>query len=342
MLEDKFFRLFIGIAAIFGAVFLGGCDRPHSEEMGKGHEAPQVQPPAVVTEELPAVRQAVKFAGIATVLNPDGLLQLDADIRAATVAANFSHGQLDRFRSSTMLSKQMVATAVRQEGLDASQLKLLQMRLRQSWGDQAPFLNEEARQALMIAIANGSRAILRIDFPDAPPQMPVNVTVAPLRGGPATKVEALWVAPSGNLAMPGVSYFALVEAGPGLRAGDRGRAAADSAEMPAGVVIPSSSLVVYAGKSWCYVEAAPGKYERRVVPLDAPVDQGYLVQSGFDPGARVVVKGAAVLLAREAAPGSFDDDDDDGGAQDASPSARLPTSPAPIAQYRSDAASDPD
>jgi hypothetical protein len=212
-----------------------------------------------------------------------------------------------------MLSKQMLESAVRQEGIDASQLKLLSTRLRQSWGDKAPFLNVDARQTLMADIAGGSRGVLRLDFPDMTADIPKNVYVVPLRGGPETKVDTLWPAPSGNLAMPGVSFFGLIEAGPGLRAGDRARVIASNPEKLTGVVIPSAALVVYGGKSWCYVEAGPKKYERKVVSLDAPVDDGFLVRSGFDPGTRVVVKGASILLAREAAPGSFDDDDDDGG-----------------------------
>ncbi|HVX35607.1 MAG TPA: hypothetical protein VHC71_05245 [Hyphomicrobium sp.] len=327
-------------ALLVGSVFLAGCNAPHSEEAEDQNAAAEVAPP-VTTAALAISNEAVKIEGFATVLNPDALLQLDADIRSATVSANFSRGQLERFRTSTMLSKQMVATAVRQEGIDASQLKLLSTRLRQSWGDKAPFLNADARQTLVTNIANGSRAILRIDFPDATTDVPQNVRVVPLRGGPETRVDTLWAAPSGNLAMPGVSYFGLIDAGPGLRAGDRGRVIADRVEKP-GVVIPSSALVVYASKSWCYVETAPGKYERKLVSLDAPVDDGYLVKRDFEPGMRVVVKGASILLAREAAPGSFDDDDDDGGSQPAAPAAKVKASATPVAQNHAETNGDPD
>ena len=308
------FAATISAALLIGSVVcLGGCNAPHSEEAEERNNVPDVVPPPVHTITLAASNEPVKLEGIATVLNPDALLQLDADIRSATVAANFSHGQFERFKASTMLSRQTLENAARQEGIDASQLKLLLTRLQQSWGDKAPFLNVEARQTLMADIANGSRAVLRLDFSDMAADVPQNVRVVPLRGGSETKVDALWAAPSGNLAMPGVSFFGLINAGPGLRAGDRARVIADSPEKLAGVVIPSAALVVYGSKSWCYVETAPGKYERKLVSLEAPVDEGFFVKSGFDPGTRVVVKGASVLLAREAAPGSFDDDDDDAG-----------------------------
>jgi hypothetical protein len=112
--------------------------------------------------------------------------------------------------------------------------------------------------------------------------------------------------------MPGVSFFGLIPAGPGLRAGDRARVVADNQQQHPGVVIPNAAIVVYASKSWCYVESGPHKYERKLVSLEAPVEDGFLVHSGFAPGDHVVVRGASTLLAREAEPGSLDDDDDDG------------------------------
>ncbi len=326
-------------ALLVGSAFLAGCNAPHSEEIEGGAKTSEVAPlPPVRTITLTTSNEAVKLEGIATVLNPDVLLQLDADIRSAAIAANFSRGQLERFKAATMLSRQTLESAVRQAGIDASQSKLLSTRLRQSWGDQAPFLNVDARQALMAEIASGTRAILRIDFPDTTANGPRNVRVVPLRGGPETKVDTFWPAPSGNLAMPGVSYFGLIDAGPGLRTGDRARVIADSTAKPTGVVIPSAALVVYGSKSWCYVETSPGKYERKPVSLEAPVDDGYLVKSGFEPGTRVVVKGASILLAREAMPGGYDDDDDDGPpAPSAKPSAT------PVAQnHTGTTAGDPD
>ena len=327
------------LAALIGALLLAGCNAPHSEEtvnQGEAHDAPLV----IETVALKATDDAAKLEGVATILNPDALLQLDADIRSATVAAEFSRGQLERFRTSTLLSKQMVENAVRQEGIDASQLKLLLARLQQNWGDAAPFLSVDARQKLIAEIGSGVRAIARFDFPDLAGGQPHNVRVIPLRGGAEVKVNSFWPAPSGNLAMPGVSFFGLIPAGPGLRAGDRARLIADNPESRPGVVIPNAAIVVFASQSWCYVETAPQRYERRPVPLEVPVDTGYLVHSGFEPGTRVVVRGASVLLAREAEPGGLDDDDD--GAQEKPPQPPKPEASAAIQPARTATRSDPD
>jgi hypothetical protein len=98
-------------------------------------------------------------------------------------------------------------------------------------------------------------------------------------------------------------------AGPGLRPGDRAKITAERSAPLAGVVVPASAVVVFAGESWCYVEKQPGQFERKQVSLTTPVDAGYLTDS-FAAGTKVVVHGASALLSREAEPGAYDDDDD--------------------------------
>lgn len=323
------------IAAIIGAVALAGCEAPHSQEAAE-QEQPQDLSRIVKTVELTSSHEAEKLEGVATILNPDPLLQLDGDIRSAEVAEDFSSGQLVRFRRATMLSQQMVAKAEQQAALDAAHLKLLERRLRQTWGDSAPFLDAAARQKLIADISAGKAAIVRFDFPNLTGGTPRNVRVVPLHGGSETAVETLWPAPTGNLAMPGVSFFGIIPAGPGLRAGDRARLIADNPESHPGVVIPNSAIVVYASQSWCYVETGKGKYERMPVILDYPVDGGYLARTGFEPGMRVVVRGASVLLSREAEPGDYDDDDDGGGSADARSTAPKATESASIRTGRAE------
>ena len=326
------------ISALIVTVFLVGCNAPHSQEAGNAERAPD---PPVRTVELTASHDAVKLEGVATILNMDALLQLDGDIRSAKVAADFSSGQLGRFRLSTMLSRQTLDNAERQAGIDASQLKLLETRLRQTWGEEAPFLKTDARQNLIAEISGGARAIVRFDFPDLASGQPRNVRVIPLRGGSETPVGTLWPAPSGNLAMPGVSFFGLIPAGPGLRPGDRARLIAESPDSHPGVVIPSAAIVVFASQSWCYVETGDKTYQRKAVSLDYPVDGGYLVRTGFVPGDRVVVRGASVLLSREAEPG--DESDDEDAPAPAGSSAPRPGASAAVQPDRSAAPrSDPD
>ncbi len=215
------------------------------------------------------------------------------------IASEFSKSQLNRadtlMKTSVAVSKQTYENAQRQSESDITRLHLLEFRLRQVWGDDAPFLTTESRRQLVGELSAGTRALVRIDFPDSYGSAPRNIRVSPLSGGAETPVETVWVAPAGNQSMPGVSYFGLIPAGPGLRHGDRARVVADAASERAGLVIPSSAIIVYASEAWCFVETEPQKFERRPVPLDYPVDDGYLVTAGFEAGNKIVVRGASTL-----------------------------------------------
>ncbi len=304
---------------------VGACEAPLSKETAEPGETAKPPPAVVRTLALEPASGTHMTHGVANVLNPDPLVQLDADLRAAAIAAEFSKGQAERFRSTTALSRQTVENAERQAALEASQVSLLEARLRQTWGEDAPFIRPEERQRILATLTSGAEALVRLDFPHSSADGLRNVRVSPLAGGETTPVTRFWVAPSGNLSMPGSSYFALVPAGPGLRPGDRARLTADIGSERTGVIVPSSAIVVFASQSWCYVETGPQEFKREPVSLEFPLAEGYLVAEGFAPGTKVVVRGASTLLSREAAP-NFVGDDDDGGAP-AAPVARAEPAP---------------
>ena len=67
-----------------------------------------------------------------------------------------------------------------------------------------------------------------------------NVRIPPLGAGEEITVSTIWQAPSGNLAMPGSSFFGLMPAGPGLRPGDRAKITAERSAL-IGVVVPAAA-----------------------------------------------------------------------------------------------------
>lgn len=299
------------LSVAVAGVCAAACDRPGSKP---DREAPaaEVPPPAVKSAEVQLFKGGLSIEGVATVLSPDALIQLDSEIKAAEIALEFSKGQFERYKQTKSLSQQTIAVAEKQALTDETQLKLLQNRLAPAWGQGAPFSAPAARALLIRELAEGTKVLVRLDFPETPPASPRNARVLALQGGPARPVLNMWEAPSGNQSLPGTSYFALIESAPALKPGDRARLIADRDESATGTVIPSAAIVVYSGQAWCYVETGPDKYERRTVSLEHPVEDGFLVREGFPAGTHVVVKGASLLLAREAGPGDLDDDD--GGA----------------------------
>lgn len=286
-----------------------GCDGPKADAHAEADEAQSYTPVAV---EVAASEQALKLDGIATLINPDALAQLDADMRSAEIAANFSRRAFDRYKVTKSLPQHFVDNSERQARTDQTQLALLQLKLRNAWGDTAPFLDGQQREKLVAELSTGKTSLVRLDFPRSVERDPKNVRVVPLAGGEETSVTSVWQAPSGNLSMPGTSFFALMPTGPGLRPGDRAKVIAHSEASTSGVVIPASAIVVHAGQSWCYLETKAGEFERKAVSLGMPLADGYLV-SDIAPGAKVVAHGASVLLSREADPSAGDDDDDDDG-----------------------------
>jgi hypothetical protein len=317
----------LAIPVLIVALIVGAYERPHSEEAAKAKD--QSEPLSVAqTQELKAAAGSNHLNGVATILNPDTLLQINADLKSIGIAAGFSKGTAERYKSARALSRQTVENAERQAGTDATQKALLETRLKHTWGEKSPFMDAERREELIADLSASTQAIVRLDFPDIAGGPPRNVRVAPLSGGDGVSVKTMWVAPTGNLSMPGVSYLGLIDAGPGLRPGDRAKVTADGSLSRSGVIIPSSAIVVFAGQSWCFVETTPKKFERRAVTLDLPVDDGFLVNSGFSVGQHVVVRGASLLLSREAGP-SEDDEDDGAAKKPAESDADKKSAPAP-------------
>ena len=284
---------------------LAACDEPRSAAYSPERDN-NFEP---VAAELQSVQLAQKIDGIATLVSPDALTLLNAEIRAAEIALGFSQRSLDRYKGVRTLGEQRVDNAERQASTDATQVALLKLRLRNAWGDSAPFLAPAHRDQLVDELASGKTTIVRLDFPRSVDRNLRNVRITPLGGGEEIAVSRIWQAPSGNLAMPGSSFFGLMPAGPGLRPGDRAKITAERSAPLVGVVVPTSAVVVFAGESWCFVERQPDQFQRQKVSLATPVDGGYLTDN-FAAGTKVVVRGASVLLSREADPGSFDDDDD--------------------------------
>jgi hypothetical protein len=293
----------IALASLLG---LAACDEPRSEAYSPEHES-NFKP---VTAAVVPAEMASKITGIATLLSPDALTQLNAEIRAAEIAWGFSRRTVERFKGTTSLGEHRLDNAERQAATDGTQVALLELKLRNTWGDTAPFLIADNRQQLVDELSLGKTTLVRVDFPRSDEREPKNVRITPLGGGEETALTSVWPAPSGNLAMPGTSFFGIMPTGPGLRPGDRAKVNAERSETTAGVIVPASAVVVSAGDSWCYIETEAGKFERKRITLATPVSDGYVTKE-FAPGTKVVVEGASALLAREADPAAFDDDDDD-------------------------------
>lgn len=100
-----------------------------------------------------------------------------------------------------------------------------------------------------------------------------------------------------RLQAPSLLY--IVPAHPGLIPGINRSVFLPSGPVRTGTVIPSSGVVWWQGKAWCYVEESSGKFTRTAVATSNPVVSGWFVTEEIAPGARVVTSGAQILLSEE-------------------------------------------
>jgi multidrug efflux pump subunit AcrA (membrane-fusion protein) len=67
----------------------------------------------------------------------------------------------------------------------------------------------------------------------------------------------------------------------------------------AGVRVPAAAVVQWNGFAWVYQETSPGRYTRRRIETDRPMDSAWFVADVLQPGDGVVVRGAQALLSEE-------------------------------------------
>lgn len=275
-------------------------------------DAPTQQRIGITTRAVQGVQHRAEAEGLGQVMGLDALAQTDAELTGAEAAVRSSDAALARARglyeADTSVSRQVLEGAERQATTDSVQLALARRKSIAIWGRDAPWVRAAQRTALLAKISAGTSAIVRATFP---------ADTASGSGG-ALRVEALdgtsdhhswtatsaWAAPA-DPAIPGRSYYLLINDAQDLTPGQRVRVFLSVGPGQPGVVVPAAALIIAGGDTWLYVEEKSGAFVRRAVALSAPVGDGYFT-AAVHPGERVVVQGAGALLAREAGTGSGD------------------------------------
>ena len=141
----------------------------------------------------------------------------------------------------------------------------------------------------------------------------VHVTLAPdasMTSPPATvrleardgqPVAARYVSRSSRTdpRIQGLSFFYVAPArGSGLLSGMNVTAYLAAGPQARGTLVPSSAVVWWQGRAWVYLADGRHRFGRRTITTDAPVTGGFLV-ADLPPTARVVVRGAQMLLSEE-------------------------------------------
>jgi len=250
----------------------------------------------------------------ARVLDPGPLIQLDADLTAASASLAASRAEATRTRKlyaqDRTASARAVETADAQAQADQQRVSGAQRRLLLEWGDGVAGLPARRRAALLNDLAHVRSELVRVELP---PEAPVPAVRAVVRlqssaAAPVMQARVLGMLPVADPRLQTRGLLAeLTGAQATLAVGQMLSAQLPAAAAAPGVVLPRGALLRKDSQVWAYVQTAPTTFVRREVTGYRPLAAGWFVSGGFAPGERVVTAGAAALLGVEApAAGSGD------------------------------------
>lgn len=297
--------------------------KDHDDDKG-GDKDTVVLPPemakrlGVITAQVQAVTFTPHAEGFGVVLGHDSIAQIAADIETARAAIKQSQAALVRARQLAngpgALGVDAVENATKQTAADQASLTLAERKLTATLGLKFPRQGADTDEAVLTSLANGTFKLARVTFPlgamtGATPRelrlLPLESGSAdPANGASVWTADTVWDAPQ-DPTLPGRSLFALLRTAD-IPEGVRLQALPVSGSGGiAGVLVPSSAVVVSEGQYWCYLRKSADGFTRAPITVDRPLAQGYFVPADrIAPGTEIVTEAAGLLLARQTNPSS--------------------------------------
>jgi hypothetical protein len=256
------------------------------------------------TAPLKSASYAPHVHGYGVVMDLTELAQVDSALVTAQAAAQQSQADVHRYRAlfaqGGAISRQILDTAEKQAATDQAQLLLAERNEFVQFGQQAPWLGSHPDKSVLQQLTAGHVVLVKATFPldTLGAAHPTEVSVSHLsaqQDQPGWTTKQIWSGPA-DPTIPGRSFFALVR-GSDLQPGEHALVSAPVGATIDGVQVPSGAVVFSEAKAWCYLQIAPGSYQRMQIDLGHPLAGGYFVAA--KPGSLVVVRGTGLLLARE-------------------------------------------
>jgi len=270
---------------------------------------------------LEAAQYQKMLQGPGTVLDVRPIAQTMTDITTANAAVTASSAALKRaqglYKAQASISQAALEAARRQAVADEATLALARTKARVAFGPDAPWLDASRRREILKQLTSGSAAIAKAAFPsglDAANDMTLTIhKVGAAPTGQSWKVTTVWTGPS-DPNVPGPTLFAYIKSAKGLSPGDHILAEIAQGAPNDGVTVPNSAVVIAGGQAWCYAVEEDNHFVRVPVDLDYAEGGGYFQAAGrneaLKPGAKIVIDGAGLLLARETGGGGGGEEDD--------------------------------
>ncbi len=259
-----------------------------SEPVERRSFFPKIQVPAQVIDPVPLLEASNR------------LTQLSREQAGQAKIAAILHERIVRLERLGQELRRDPLEQARQEWLAAKtrgeilQLKAthLQDRLVAEWGAVLAEWAKAGSEQLG-KLARGEIFLLRLILP------PGNRTrTAVLEyDGTLFPLQYLSPAPNTDPVFSGSPHFFLTASPPGLRTGER--LTGWLTESGTAIPIPAQAVVWYGGLAWIFVQTGLEHFERRRLTEWHETGGIFWVQTGLEPGERVVTRGTQLLLAEE-------------------------------------------
>lgn len=258
------------------------------------------------TEPLKAIEVTPEIKAFGRVLDPTPLATLVHELTAAQAALDTSEQELRRSRTllrENNASERALQAAQAAAARDRAQLASLRDRIALGWGAA---LGRRAHLAALIDELTSLEAqIVRLNLPlgEALPTPPAAARVARLTGETLSdQAELLGPASSADPQLQTQGLLYLVRKSAVQLTPDSavvGYLPLTNAPPLRGVRMPSSAVIRHEAHAWVYVQKDATQFERVLLSALEPLDGGWLVSQGLEPGARVVTSGGQILLSEE-------------------------------------------
>jgi hypothetical protein len=270
----------------------------------------------IVTTALIEARQSAEVQATGVVLQLQPILDLKTsyntaaiDLMKARTTARASLTEYERLRQLNQEGKNASDKAV--EGARATSendaaavknaeqsLAILRNSSRLHWGPVVANWLEQGSPQLDALLAQRAFLLQVTGTASDAFVTPQRATVQ-YADGTHSSARLVSVLPQLDPRLQAPSLLYIVATHPGLTPGINLTVYLPSGPARIGAVIPSSAVVWWQGKAWCYFEESPGKFTRTTVATSNPVANGWFVTEEIDHGARVVTLGAQTLLSEE-------------------------------------------
>jgi len=252
-----------------------------------------VAAPGSVSKELTAPARVLDGAGLATQLN---------EWRSAQSALTATRADAERKKKLFQNGNNATASAVEQAEALVKQQELAtdtaRDRIAATWGGTIVGRDDLADFARRLLARD--LALVRVDLlaSDALTTAPRTVRLLRLDGEVVSTASVLGAAPVTDSTITGQSLLCLVQTNTAsLVPGSMLMARIDTGATERGTVLPHTAVVRHAGFGWAYVQTAAHIFSRRMVSLEHPHPDGWLVSGDWTQP--VLISGAQSLLSEE-------------------------------------------